>query len=75
MLQYGFLCLLILRSVLNAQNEIAAQVVALLDRKAYVEYKLIEWNYEGFFFFVISTIIDINSLLFNRFHKSVKRKN
>ncbi|CAG9538573.1 unnamed protein product, partial [Cercopithifilaria johnstoni] len=46
MLQYGFLCLFIIPySLLNAQTEIPAQVVTLLDKKSYVEYKFIEWNY------------------------------
>ncbi|KAM3720583.1 Axotactin [Dirofilaria immitis] len=45
MLYYGFLCLNILYSLLNAQTEIPAQVVTLLDKKSYVEYQFIEWNY------------------------------
>ncbi|EFO14839.1 hypothetical protein LOAG_13676 [Loa loa] len=45
MLYYGFLCLTILYTVLSVQTEIPAQVVTLLDKKSYVEYKFIEWNY------------------------------
>ncbi|VIO97183.1 Uncharacterized protein BM_BM12362 [Brugia malayi] len=45
MLHYGFLCLIISHSLISAQNEIPAQAVTLLDRKSYVEYKFIEWNY------------------------------
>ncbi|VDM11634.1 unnamed protein product [Wuchereria bancrofti] len=45
MLHYGFLCLIISHSLISAQTEIPAQAVTLLDRKSYVEYKFIEWNY------------------------------
>ncbi|VDK87313.1 unnamed protein product [Litomosoides sigmodontis] len=46
MLQYKLLCSIIQLSLLYAQSEIPAQAVTLLDRKSYVEYKFIEWNYE-----------------------------
>lgn len=49
MLQYGFLCLTISYSLLNAQTEIPAQVITLLDKKSYVEYKFIQWNYAGLY--------------------------
>uniref|UniRef100_A0A0R3S6Q1 DUF3108 domain-containing protein n=1 Tax=Elaeophora elaphi TaxID=1147741 RepID=A0A0R3S6Q1_9BILA len=42
---YGFFCLIISYSLLSAQTDIPTQVVTLLDKKSYVEYKLIEWNY------------------------------
>ncbi|KAL3999008.1 Laminin G domain family protein [Acanthocheilonema viteae] len=45
MLQYRFLCIIIWYSLLNAQTEIPVQIVKLLDKKSYVEYKFIEWNY------------------------------
>lgn len=50
MLQYSFLYLIIPFSLLHAQTEFPAQVVTLLDKKSYVEYKFIEWNYEGLYF-------------------------
>ncbi|VDP20957.1 unnamed protein product, partial [Onchocerca flexuosa] len=46
MLYYGFLYLTVLHSFLNAQIEIPAQVVTLLDKKSYVQYEFIDWNYQ-----------------------------
>lgn len=62
MLHYGFLCLITLYSLLNAQTEIPAQVVTLLDKKSYVEYKFIEWNYKGLYYYYISIRQNIDSI-------------